>query len=139
MNIYVICIFLNGRDLLFSFIYPFYSLIHFLYSSFSPHFYYHFPSFFMFFLSFFLILFSLRISAEPEALKAIVELSGCDMRKALNTLQSVSMAASSVTVDAVYQTTGKPPPRVISQLLDIALNSPFEKAVNGLLFVCVCV
>ena len=53
------------------------------------------------------------------------------MRKILNTLQSVHMAYQHVTVDTVYQTTGKPHPRVVSEMLEIALNSPFQKAVEG--------
>ena len=94
----------------------------------------HFTSFF--YLNHCLFI-SFSIVADPEALKEIIEISDCDMRKILNTLQSVSMAYDRVTIDNIYKTTGKPHPHVVSEMLEIALNSPFQKAVEGLFcFIC---
>ncbi|KAH7825327.1 Replication factor C subunit 5, RFC5 [Monocercomonoides exilis] len=93
-------------------------------------------------------------TADDNALKSIVTLSGGDMRKALNTLQSVAMATmpsplsqlssltsdasstpanqkAAITVDAVYQTAGKPNPRMIEEFIYFAMNRPFEEAIEA--------
>lgn len=70
-------------------------------------------------------------NSNDDGIEAIVGLSGGDMRKCLNILQSVWISNSIVNTDTVYQTVGKPHPREIHTLLNTALNSSFEVAVNA--------
>ena len=48
--------------------------------------------------------------------KAIVSLSGGDMRKVLNILESCSMAYNTIGIDTVYDVTGRPSPKEIAQI-----------------------
>lgn len=47
---------------------------------------------------------------EPEAAESIVALSGGDMRKVLNILESCSLANKHITLQKVYDVTGRPSP-----------------------------
>lgn len=48
-----------------------------------------------------------------ESAKAIVSLSGGDMRKVLNILESCSLAYNEIKVEKVYEVTGRPNPKEI--------------------------
>jgi replication factor C subunit 3/5 len=50
---------------------------------------------------------------QPGVDKAIVSLSGGDMRKVLNILESCAMAYTEITLDKVYEVTGRPSPSEI--------------------------
>lgn len=59
---------------------------------------------------------------EKEAALAIVKLSEGDMRKVLNILESTSMAhTKGVTVQDVYNSTGRPSPEEIRQIFELLL------------------
>eukprot|EP00897_Mesotaenium_endlicherianum_P002333 jgi/Mesen1/2127/ME000152S01210 len=68
------------------------------------------------------------IDVTADGLKAVVQLSSGDMRKALNILQSVQMASPHVDEDAVYLCTGNPMPRDIERIAFLLLNSSFSDA-----------
>lgn len=60
---------------------------------------------------------------EKAAMEAIVKLSEGDMRKVLNILESTSMAHSKgVTVQDVYNSTGRPSPQEIKTVFEILLQ-----------------
>jgi len=71
-----------------------------------------------------------QIAISQEAIEAIISLSGGDMRKCLNVLQSTALqsGAPEVTVNLIYQTTGKPHPEDITQLLQWMLNESYATA-----------
>lgn len=62
-----------------------------------------------------------KVDATDAALRAIVDVTGGDMRQAVNTLQSCSMHArsssASLVEETVYRITGKPPPSATASLL----------------------
>ena len=51
-----------------------------------------------------------KLTLEPGVDKAIVSLSGGEMRKVLNILESCAMAYDTITLDKVYEVTGRPSP-----------------------------
>lgn len=57
-----------------------------------------------------------ELALENGADKAIVSLSGGDMRKVLNILESCAMAYNTITVDTVFEVTGRPSPNEINQI-----------------------
>eukprot|EP00898_Chlorokybus_atmophyticus_P004639 jgi/Chlat1/5176/Chrsp33S05040 len=66
------------------------------------------------------------VNIIDEGLEAIVRLSGGDMRRALNILQSTHMSAPQVDEKAVYLCTGNPLPQDIEQIVHWLLNEPFS-------------
>ena len=73
------------------------------------------------------------IRIDNDARDAIVKLSGGDMRKVLNILESSSMAhTDEVTEDDVYNTTGRPSPKEIEAIFQSLCADNFDK-VNGLI------
>lgn len=65
----------------------------------------------------------LKDVAEKEQLnlpdlpaKAIVSLSGGDMRKVLNILESCSLAYKDIKLDKIYEVTGRPSPSEINEI-----------------------
>lgn len=67
-----------------------------------------------------------KVDLTPEACEAIVALSLGDMRRTLNILQQTSAALGSavpVTEDAVYQVTGQPHPKYMTEILQHLLNN----------------
>ncbi|XP_059299113.1 replication factor C subunit 3 [Lycium ferocissimum] len=66
-----------------------------------------------------------RLDVPEGGLKALVQLSNGDMRKALNILQSTHMASQLITEEAVYLCTGNPLPKDIEQISYWLLNEPF--------------
>ncbi|NXS58494.1 RFC5 factor, partial [Brachypteracias leptosomus] len=73
------------------------------------------------------VLFS-RVDVTEDGMKALVTLSSGDMRRALNILQSTSMAFGKVNEENVYTCTGHPLKSDISNILDWMLNQDFSTA-----------
>eukprot|EP00252_Welwitschia_mirabilis_P002091 TRINITY_DN12013_c0_g1_i1.p1 TRINITY_DN12013_c0_g1~~TRINITY_DN12013_c0_g1_i1.p1 ORF type:complete len:361 (-),score=70.27 TRINITY_DN12013_c0_g1_i1:175-1257(-) len=69
-----------------------------------------------------------RLDVTEDGLSAIARLSGGDMRKALNILQSTQMASPHVDEEAVYLATGNPMPKDIEQMCYWLLNESFANA-----------
>ncbi|EKX36580.1 replication factor C subunit 4 [Guillardia theta CCMP2712] len=67
-----------------------------------------------------------NIKATPDALKAVEKISGGDMRKCLNILQSSSMASKEVTVESIYECTGDPNPSDVMWITHSLCNDSFE-------------
>ncbi|XP_064499873.1 replication factor C subunit 5 isoform X1 [Pseudopipra pipra] len=68
------------------------------------------------------------VDVTEDGLKALVTLSSGDMRRALNILQSTSMAFGKVTEENVYTCTGHPLKSDIANILDWMLNQDFSTA-----------
>ena len=65
------------------------------------------------------------IKMKEDGVNAIVKLSGGDMRKCLNILQSTSMAFDQVDQNSVYTCTGRPTPSQISIIFEWLTKSTF--------------
>lgn len=74
-----------------------------------------------------------RVNVTEDGIKALVTLASGDMRKALNVLQSSSMAFDTVNEDNVYTCVGHPLRRDISNIVNWMLNEDFTKAYNSIL------
>ena len=68
------------------------------------------------------------VSATPEGVAAVVRLSGGDMRKCLNILQSAHMSFGGVDEGGVYRCTGNPPPQDIDKIVHWLLNEEYVAA-----------
>ena len=76
-----------------------------------------------------------KVDCDDAALEALIRLSGGDMRKCLNVLQSAHMAYDRVSEENVYACTGNPSPKEMEQVLHHLLNTDFATAygyVSGL-------
>lgn len=81
-----------------------------------------------------------RVELTSDGADAIVELSGGDMRKILNTLQTVHASSGRVTPQTVHSCTGTPSPEDIEFTLNQLLNAQFSMSPrNGLLVYIQCV
>ncbi|CAH9135150.1 unnamed protein product [Cuscuta epithymum] len=69
-----------------------------------------------------------RLDVPECGLKALVQLSNGDMRKALNILQATHMASQQITEEAVYLCTGHPLPKDINQIAHWLLNETFTES-----------
>lgn len=76
-----------------------------------------------------------KLTATEDGKEALYNLSGGDMRKILNVLQSTSLAFDVVNEKHVYACVGQPDPHVIKRILQILLNETIEVAIerNGFL------
>jgi replication factor C subunit 3/5 len=63
-----------------------------------------------------------NLELEEGADKAIVSLSGGDMRKVLNILESCSLAYKKIPVDKIFEVTGRPSPNDIKIIYDCLTN-----------------
>lgn len=72
----------------------------------------------------------------PDGIQAILRLSGGDMRRVLNLLQSTAMAADTVDESSVYLTSGAPLPSDIDQILQWLMNASFQTAYSNIAAVC---
>jgi replication factor C subunit 3/5 len=52
-----------------------------------------------------------NLELDEDAAQSIVKLSGGDMRKVLNVLESCSLAHKHITLQDVYDVTGRPSPK----------------------------
>jgi len=67
------------------------------------------------------------VDYDPEALETIYEISGGDMRRAINILQAAA-ALGKVTVDAVYKVVGMAKPKEVREMINTALKGDFDGA-----------
>lgn len=76
-----------------------------------------------------------QLDLPDEGLEAVVSLSGGDMRRSLNILQSTAMAFPTLSMEAVYSTTGNPLPSDVRNMFSVLTEQPIDAAlefVNGL-------
>ncbi len=73
-----------------------------------------------------------NVKITKEALEAIFDLSGGDMRKAINLLQSSSLFGE-VTPEVVYKVAGAVKPKEVRSILDNLIKGNFEGARNAVL------
>ncbi|NXX73066.1 RFC5 factor, partial [Spizella passerina] len=73
------------------------------------------------------------VDVTEDGMKALVTLSNGDMRRALNILQSTSMAFGKVTEENVYTCTGHPLKSDIANILDWMLNQDFSTAYRKIM------
>lgn len=78
-----------------------------------------------------------QCNTTPDGIQAILHLSGGDMRRVLNLLQSTSMSADTVDAASVYMTSGAPLPSDIDTMLHSLLNSSFSVASKDIHTLCV--
>ncbi len=71
-----------------------------------------------------------------DGMDAILRLSGGDMRRVLNLLQSTSMAFPVVDETSVYLTSGAPLPTDMAIVLDLLLNADFKTAYESVVSMC---
>lgn len=72
----------------------------------------------------------------PGGLKAILSLSGGDMRRVLNLLQSTAMSNEVVDETCVYLTSGAPLPADVDIILDLLMNHSFGVAYEKISTLC---
>ena len=65
--------------------------------------------------------------------RAIVSLSGGDMRKVLNILESCSLAYDEISEEKVYDVTGRPSPKEIDQVYTWIKTTSFSAAFANIL------
>lgn len=88
---------------------------------------------FHFVLWFWLQLAYFRIKTSEDGKNAILELSGGDMRKVLNILQSTWLAFKNVTEENVYTCVGHPLKSDIENIVKWLLNEDFKTTYNSIL------
>ncbi|XP_033206593.1 replication factor C subunit RfC3 [Bombus vancouverensis nearcticus] len=67
-----------------------------------------------------------NLNVSEDGKQALITLSGGDMRKVLNVLQSTSLAFSAVTEENVYSCVGHPLPIDIKNIMNWLLNESYE-------------
>lgn len=72
-----------------------------------------------------------KVDVSEDGRKALLALSGGDMRKVLNILQSTNMAYNKVTEDNVYTCVGHPLRQDITNIINWMLNEDFQKSVKN--------
>jgi len=70
------------------------------------------------------------LQLDEDAANAIVKLSGGDMRKVLNVLESCSLAHKHITLQDVYDVTGRPSPMDMEQIYASLNQERFNEALN---------
>lgn len=70
----------------------------------------------------------LRINITEGGKKALLELSGGDLRRVLNLLQSANLAYPEINEDVIYLTAGAAQPSVIEALVTSLFNDTFDEA-----------
>lgn len=73
------------------------------------------------------------VEVTEDGMKALVTLANGDMRRALNILQSASMAYDVVSEDNVYTCVGHPLRRDVENIVNWLLNETFTTAYNNIL------
>eukprot|EP01087_Luapelamoeba_hula_P015889 TRINITY_DN4813_c0_g1_i3.p1 TRINITY_DN4813_c0_g1~~TRINITY_DN4813_c0_g1_i3.p1 ORF type:complete len:260 (-),score=27.57 TRINITY_DN4813_c0_g1_i3:49-828(-) len=71
-----------------------------------------------------------KITIDEGAIEALLQISGGDMRKILNILQSTVMSSShgAVSSDSIYQCTGNPNPEDVRTMLEVMLTREYQEA-----------
>ena len=77
-----------------------------------------------------------NVNITDDGVDAILALSGGDMRRVLNLLQSTTMSTEVVNETSVYLTSGAPLPSDVTVILDLLLNHSFQKAYEDILSLC---
>ncbi|CAI4229138.1 unnamed protein product [Auanema sp. JU1783] len=78
-----------------------------------------------------------KLEVTEDGKKALLSLSGGDMRRVLNVLQSVSMAFDNINEDAVYSCVGQPTPKQLDKILQTLWNDSFSACYKTLTQLCV--
>lgn len=73
------------------------------------------------------------LQVDPKASEAIVRLSGGDMRKVLNILESCSLAYREITVQKIYEVTGRPSPEDIETIYAALTTETYSQAFEKVL------
>ncbi|MEM2942540.1 MAG: replication factor C small subunit, partial [Candidatus Bathyarchaeia archaeon] len=72
------------------------------------------------------------VKFDAEGLKAIVAISGGDMRLAINTFQAAASTGRKVDEKAVFQVVGRAEPKDVTEMLSLCLENKFIEARNRL-------
>jgi replication factor C subunit 3/5 len=72
----------------------------------------------------------------PDGIDAILRLSGGDMRRVLNLLQSTALSSEVVDETTVYLTSGAPMPADVDIILDYLMNHTFQTASEEIIKLC---
>lgn len=72
------------------------------------------------------------VKVTADGMQSLVTLSLGDMRRALNILQSTSMAHDEVNEETVYTCTGQPLPNDIAKIVEWILNEDFSTAYHNI-------
>ena len=75
-------------------------------------------------------------NTTDDGIEAILALSGGDMRRVLNLLQSTAMANEVVDAKSVYLTSGAPLPEDMKTIMDLLFNKEFHQAYNQISSMC---
>ena len=67
---------------------------------------------------------------DVKATQAIVRLSGGDMRKVLNILESCSLAYKTIPETKIYEVTGRPSPECVEQIYSALTTQDFKMAFD---------
>lgn len=78
-----------------------------------------------------------KVNYTADGIQSILSLSGGDMRRVLNLLQSTAMSSDVVNEKNVYMTSGAPLPKDVDQTLEWLLNLNFKEAYDKLVHICV--
>ena len=73
-----------------------------------------------------------KLQLDEEAAQAIVYLSGGDMRKVLNILESCSLAHRHIVTQNVYDVTGRPSPQEMTMIYKTLNEDRFNKAIDSI-------
>ncbi|TNV80636.1 hypothetical protein FGO68_gene17421 [Halteria grandinella] len=71
-----------------------------------------------------------KVHLDLDAAKSIVKLSGGDMRKVLNVLESCALAHPSITLQNVFDVTGRPSPTDMERIYSTLTQSRFTDALK---------
>ena len=66
------------------------------------------------------------LTVDAAASKAIVKLSGGDMRKVLNILESCSLSYKTIPVQKIYDVTGRPSPEAVEEIYTALTTQDFK-------------
>lgn len=73
-----------------------------------------------------------KVNYTEDGIESILALSGGDMRRVLNLLQSTAMSSEVVNEHNVYMTSGAPLPNDVAMILEWLLNLEFQEAYEKL-------
>mmetsp|Transcript_12551 Transcript_12551/g.18051 ORF Transcript_12551/g.18051 Transcript_12551/m.18051 type:complete len:350 (+) Transcript_12551:72-1121(+) len=77
-----------------------------------------------------------NVEITNDGIDAILDLSGGDMRRVLNLLQSTVMSVKVVNETSVYLTSGAPLPSDVAIIFDLLLNHDFQETFTSILTMC---
>lgn len=79
-----------------------------------------------------------RINITEGGKNALLTLSGGDLRRVLNLLQSAHASYPEITEDIIYMTAGAALPSIINKMLNSLLNDSFNESYSMMLKVRFC-